>query len=434
MENESSPKNEKLTFIPKKQASSKDKPMPYKWKILVVDDEDSVHEMISRVLKNYQFEDGLLHFLHANSGEEANYLIKKHPDISIVLLDVVMETDDAGLRCIKYVRDTLKNDIIQIVLLTGQPGQAPESSIIKDYSINDYQAKAELTSQRLNSIITVGIRGYQIAYSLKREVLERKRIEKELIEAKEIADSANLAKTNFLSTMSHELRTPMNGILGVTDILMSSIEGEDNKNLLNIIFESGISLMKIMNDILDLTRLESKQLSLEAVDINIHELYKNIQRLYLPQIKLKDLEFEINIDQDIDQVYIGDLNRLNQLLSNLISNAIKFTEKGKISLAIHLVYKTPKKSMLQFDITDTGIGIPEALFTNIFQSFTQVDGSKSRKFNGIGAGLAIAKYLTDFMGGEIGVDSEVGKGSLFWAKLPFKGVSFQKEVSSQYSN
>jgi signal transduction histidine kinase len=409
-----------MLFNDKKQIELNTKPLFPKWKILIVDDDDNVHEMISRILKDYHFDDGLLHLLHANSGEEANYLIKKHPDISVILLDVVMETDDAGLKCVKYVRNILKNDIIQIILLTGQPGQAPESTIIKDYGINDYQAKAELTSQRLNSIITIALRGFQISYSLKREILERRKIEKELMEAKEIAHSANLAKTNFLSTMSHELRTPMNGIIGVTDLLMNSIKGKENQNLLNIIYESGNSLMKIMNDILDLSRLESKQLTLEDVEINIQELCDNIKSLYLPQLKLKGLDFEFTVDKEVATEYTGDLNRLNQVLSNLISNAIKFTDEGKITLNIKLVNKVPKKSILQFDVTDTGIGIPESSFDNIFQSFTQVDGSKSRKFNGIGVGLAITKYLTDFMGGTIGIESEDGKGSLFWVKLPFR--------------
>lgn len=409
-----------MLFVEKKTTELATKPLFPKWKILVVDDDENVHQMISRVLKDYQFNDGLLYLLHANSGEEANYLIKKHPDISVILLDVVMETDDAGLKCIKYVRNILKNDIIQIILLTGQPGQAPESTITKDYGINDYQSKAELTSQRLNSIITVALRGFQSSYSLKREILERRRIEKELLEAKEMADSANLAKTNFLATMSHELRTPMNGIIGVTDLLMNNIEGEENQKLLNIIYDSGNALMKIMNDILDLSRLESKQLALEDVEINIQELCDNIKNLYLPQLKLKGLDFEITADKDVASMYKGDLNRLNQVLSNLISNSVKFTEKGKIILNIKLVNKMPKKAILQFNVTDTGIGIPESSFDNIFQSFTQVDGSTNRKFNGIGVGLAITKYLTDFMGGTIGVDSKLGKGSFFWVKLPFR--------------
>lgn len=410
---------DKMMFVKDQQNETEGNNTFKIWKILIVDDENAVHDMIARVLKRFDFNGEKLHFLHANSGEEANYLIKKHPDISLILLDVVMETDDAGLRCVKYVRNVLKNNIVQIVLLTGQPGQAPEQSIIKDYGINNYQSKAELTAQRLSSTITIALRAYQLSYSLKREILERKRVEKELKEAKSIADAANLAKTNFLSTMSHELRTPMNGIIGVTDILIKSNQIEENKTLLNIIFASGNALLKILNDILDLTRLESKQLVLEEVLIDLEIVCKNIFELFKSEIKLKDLDFSIDIDNAIKTCYLGDLNRLNQILSNLISNAIKFTETGSIYLEIKLIDSNPNKAILQFNIIDTGIGIPQDSFSKIFSSFTQVDGSKSRKFSGIGAGLAITKYLTDFMGGVIGVDSKLKEGSRFWVNLPF---------------
>lgn len=575
------------------------------WAILIVDDEPDVHTISRLALSNFEFSGKKLHILKALSGKEAREILLKETKIAVAIIDVVMETDDAGLQLVNFIRNELKNPLIRLIIRTGQPGLAPEKSIIEQYDIDDYKEKTELTEIKMYTALRLALKSYQTLKTLNgnrdalakildaapslynpqsikqffdgileqiislcdlgetsfistvqsafvattdkdqqitihagtghfsnaqldsneadviqqaciRYLLENKsnkgilsgeplpkgsiliplhvdngalnfiylentqhllKSDKELLSimayqcaaalknlqlylelkaahhqtsqllsmaehARDMAESANSAKTTFLAKMSHELRTPLNAIIGYSNLIQEEALDSGYQDVLpdlKKIQSAGQQLLTMISDILDVTQIESEQLKIYLSQFNLEPLVEEIRTLVQPLLLKNQNQLEIQFHGFTMQI-CSDYQKLKQILLNLLNNANKFTKKGFIQL--HINYhgvlineenrrqcKPEKKDCtkcnssgyLVFKIIDNGIGIPQNHLNRIFETFVQIDNTSAVTdggTKGAGLGLSISQQLCRILGGKITVESIEGKGSTFIVQLP----------------
>jgi PAS domain S-box-containing protein len=296
------------------------------------------------------------------------------------------------------------------VIRTGKPVQLEEIIEMEDGKHHILIIKFPLVNAN-NEIY--GISG------IATDISERVRYEEQLIEAKRIAEDAKKLQEQFLANMSHEIRTPMNGIQGMTDLLLETNLTTEQADFTKTIKRSSDNLLVIINDILDFSKIQAGKLTIEKIDFKLHEVIDNIKAIFRYRIHEKGLALRFSVDENIPVVLNGDPYRLNQVLVNLIGNAIKFTNEGNIDVNIAVGKKSAEEIFLKFSIADTGIGIPEDKINLVFESFTQASTETTRKYGGTGLGLAISKQLLEIQRGTISVESKMNAGTIFTFSIPY---------------
>lgn len=334
---------------------------------------------------------------------------------------------DANLeffRVIGYSREEVIGQDIRSIDLWVDPEERNTivRTILKDGFIQGREVRIRTKARTILTVlwsadkITIGNKDYILASAL--DITQRKKSEEELLKAKEAADTASRAKSEFLATMSHEIRTPMNGILGLTELLLGSHLQEEQEEYLRLVKLSARNLLELINNILDLSKVEAGRIDLSPVPFSLRKLLGGTLTLFSNQARQKGLAFVYSIDENVPDDLLADSLRLNQVVMNLLGNALKFTETGGISVAFEAKKRDNGSILLHCAVSDTGSGIREEKIPGIFEPFTQVDGSYRRKYDGAGLGLTICRDLIALMGGDIWVESAVGRGSTFHFTCP----------------
>lgn len=380
-------------------------------KVLYIEDDEALGRLLQKRMERANIE-----VLLAYSGEEGLEKLKKE-EFQLVLLDYYLPAMN-GLEVLEQIRTNLETSP-PVIFLTASGDERIALKALEegaaDYAVKD-------TGQTYLDLLPAVM---QAVYTKERLQRENELQRKELEAAKEKAEAANLAKSEFLAAMSHELRTPMNAVIGLANILATTNPlTSKQKQCINTLQQSAGSLLELINDLLDISKIEARSIELENIPFSLSDVVHDVLDVMMVRAEEKGLEFTLQLkDFAIARGhFMGDPTRIKQVIMNLCSNAIKFTEQGSVTVEISGTGDPVHADIqhVQICVQDTGIGIPVSKQAQLFQKFSQADSSISRKYGGTGLGLAISKSLMQMMGGEIGLESTEGKGSVFSIKLPLK--------------
>ena len=394
-----------------------------KWKILIVDDEEDIHSVTRIALKGFTFRGKPVEFYDAYSAAEAETILKEHPDIALILLDVVMETTNAGLDLVKIIRDKLGNKVTQIIIRTGQPGQAPEREVIVSYEINDYKTKTELTSFKLFTVALASLRAYEAMRQIGRlneefklEIHRRIRKEKVLEHAKEKAEKAERQKSVFLHEMSERIQGPLNLILDSSDTIRKEVKDQVNDNIRQLFDDmnySGKEIIRAVQLINDLSEIQADNYELNPVAISVSETIHDILAGEEYAIHKGGLDVIVQNEASTDKIRIDEY-AFSQVLSNIIDNSVKNTQAGRIEITL----SNNKDKSLKIKVTDNGRGMSQSFQKEMYDPFTR-ETAGTTNGHGLGLGLTLTKEFCKLINVNILISSKPREGTRVQLIVPY---------------